>query len=113
MMGLTPVQSNCLEFLKQSRAASVMPTYREIRDHLGIKSIGRAHKIVAALEERGLVRRMSNRPRALQVVDPKSMHAVLLSPETFGLARIYASNQGIGVDAAVDAIVRERLWGLA
>lgn len=68
-MGLTEVQAKALTFIRRRVAAGgVAPTYAEIAEALGIKSKSGAHRVVDELEERGHVRRLPRRRRALEVV---------------------------------------------
>ena len=46
----------------------VCPSYQEISDIVGLKSKGRVNAIVRQLEERGYIRRMEGRARAMEVI---------------------------------------------
>lgn len=63
---LTERQGQLLDFLKTRRRA---PTVREIMRALGIKSTSVVHTRLCELEERGFIRRMANRARAIQVIE--------------------------------------------
>lgn len=68
-MGLTPLQLRCLNFLKDYIAdRGVAPTITEIMDALGQSSRSAAHRVVTALEERGHIRRMPYKVRAIEVI---------------------------------------------
>jgi repressor LexA len=69
MMGSTKLQADCLRFVASySREHGIGPTYQEIADALGYKSKSAAHRVVEGLEYRGLIRRLKNRARGLEVV---------------------------------------------
>jgi SOS-response transcriptional repressor LexA len=69
MMGATKLQADCLRFVASySREHGIGPTYHEIADALGYKSKSAAHHVVEGLEYRGLIRRLKNRARGLEVV---------------------------------------------
>ncbi len=111
MMGLTEIQRNCIDYLRAYSGAhdGVMPTYRDIADHLGYRSISRVHQLLVTLEDRGAVKRIAAKARALEIVEPSSFRAVLLTAETFGLVKSYSGSRQISVDTAVNAIIKERL----
>ena len=46
----------------------VSPSFEEMKDALDLKSKSGVHRLISALEERGFLRRLPNRARALEVV---------------------------------------------
>jgi len=46
----------------------VSPSFDEMKDALGLKSKSGVHRLIKALEERGFIKRLPNRARALEVV---------------------------------------------
>jgi repressor LexA len=50
------------------QAEGVPPSFDEMKDALGLKSKSGVHRLVTALEERGFLRRLHHRARALEVV---------------------------------------------
>jgi repressor LexA len=76
-VGLTHQQDRLLAFLKKRMADSnVAPSFEEMMDHLGLGSKSGVHRLITGLEERGCIRRMPHRARAIEVVDPKDPNAV-------------------------------------
>jgi repressor LexA len=66
---LTPKQHELLMFIKERLARSgVSPSFDEMREALDLKSKSGVHRLISALEERGFIRRLPNRARALEVV---------------------------------------------
>jgi hypothetical protein len=66
-------QAACFTFIKaRIDETNVPPTLQEIADHLDLRSKSGIHRLVAALEARGLIRRLPNRARAIEVLDPKN-----------------------------------------
>jgi repressor LexA len=57
------------------KAKGVPPSYDEMKDSLGLASKSGIHRLITALEERGFIRRLPNKARALEV---------LKLPEDFG-----------------------------
>jgi len=66
---LTAKQHQLLVFIQERLAdKGVSPSFDEMKDALGLKSKSGVHRLVNALEERGFIRRMANRARALEVI---------------------------------------------
>ena len=66
---LTEKQHAALSFIDgRISATGVAPSFEEIKDHLGLASKSGVHRLVDALVERGFLRRLPNRARALDVV---------------------------------------------
>jgi len=75
---LTRKQSELLEFLvKHSEEQDVPPSYDEMRDALGLASKSGIHRLVSGLEERGHIRRLANRARAIEILRPSGAAASL------------------------------------
>lgn len=66
---LTAKQHELLHFIQQRLDASgISPSFEEMKEALGLKSKSGIHRLISALEERGFLRRLPNRARALEVV---------------------------------------------
>jgi repressor LexA len=66
---LTPKQHELLMFIKDRLGRTgVSPSFDEMREALQLKSKSGVHRLISALEERGFIRRLPNRARALEVV---------------------------------------------
>jgi len=50
------------------KATGVPPSYDEMKDALGLASKSGIHRLITALEERGFIRRLPNKARALEVL---------------------------------------------
>ena len=50
------------------RDTGVSPSFEEMKEALDLKSKSGVHRLISALEERGFIRRLANRARALEVV---------------------------------------------
>ena len=85
---LTAKQNELLRYIDARLAETgVSPSFEEMKDALDLKSKSGVHRLISALEERGFIRRLPNRARALEV---------LKMPETRG-----ASGVPTGPTAAV------------
>ena len=68
---LTKKQSELLSFLKSHMDKhEVPPSFDEMRDALGLASKSGIHRLVSGLEERGFIRRLANRARAIEILRP-------------------------------------------
>jgi repressor LexA len=66
---LTKKQKNLLLFInKKIRSTGISPSYEEMKDSLNLKSKSGIHRLISALEERGFVKRLAHKARALEVI---------------------------------------------
>jgi repressor LexA len=66
---LTAKQHELLLFIQQRLEDSgISPSFEEMKEALDLKSKSGVHRLISALEERGFIRRLANRARALEVV---------------------------------------------
>ena len=80
---LTKKQKNLLLFInKKIRSSGVSPSYEEMKNSLNLKSKSGIHRLISALEERGFIKRLAHKARALEV---------LKLPETASANDIYNS----------------------
>ena len=80
---LTKKQKNLLLFInKKIRSTGVSPSYEEMKNSLSLKSKSGIHRLISALEERGFIKRLAHKARALEV---------LKLPETASANDIYNS----------------------
>ncbi len=66
---LTKKQKNLLLFInKKIRSTGISPSYEEMKNSLNLKSKSGIHRLITALEERGFIRRLAHKARALEVI---------------------------------------------
>ena len=66
---LTKKQKNLLLFInKKIRSSGVSPSYEEMKNSLNLKSKSGIHRLISALEERGFIKRLAHKARALEVL---------------------------------------------
>jgi len=66
---LTRKQHELLRFISDRlKATGVSPSFEEMKEALALKSKSGVHRLISALEERGFIRRLPNRARALEVL---------------------------------------------
>ena len=86
---LTKKQQQLLSFIdKRVSDTGVSPSFEEMKEALGLKSKSGIHRLITALEERGFIRRLPHRARALEVirspsaeVGDKSKSASIVKPD--------------------------------
>jgi repressor LexA len=85
---LTRKQHELLMFINQRLTATgVSPSFDEMKDALNLRSKSGIHRLISGLEERGFIRRLAHRARALEVIKlpeesaaPGSTEKVRFSP---------------------------------
>ena len=66
---LTKKQKNLLLYINKNLSSSgVSPSYEEMKKSLNLKSKSGIHRLISALEERGFIRRLAHKARALEVI---------------------------------------------
>ena len=66
---LTAKQRELLLFIdERMKNSGISPSFDEMREALELKSKSGVHRLISALEERGFIRRLPNRARALEVI---------------------------------------------
>jgi len=96
---LTKKQKNLLIFInKKIRSTGVSPSYEEMKNALNLKSKSGIHRLITALEERGFVRRLAHKARALEVVK---------LPETASVNDIYNSFSPSVIKGGLDTDIKK------
>ena len=96
---LTKKQKELLDFLtNHAQKNDVPPSFDEMRDALGLASKSGIHRLVSGLEERGYIRRLANRARAIEILKP---------------VKAAADSIGRNVAAAADAVSLPMLGRIA
>ena len=66
---LTRKQYELLRFISERlKESGVPPSFDEMKDALDLRSKSGIHRLITALEERGFIRRLPNRARAIEVI---------------------------------------------
>jgi len=97
--GLTPKQEKVLNFIRKRVGERLPPTIREIGEELGFKSTGTVRDYLKVLMQKGLVRRMNNKSRALELTERASLKIPIIGSIMAGKPNLaYEEIQGY-VDA--------------
>src|SRR5258708_2808446 len=110
---LTRKQHELLMFIhERMKESGIPPSFDEMKDALDLRSKSGIHRLIKALEERGFIRRLPNRARALEVLRlPESAAAPLAAsrPRGFSPSVIEGSlgkvRQVVGGEVANDPVV--------
>lgn len=90
---LTAKQRELLLFIQRKlEETGISPSFEEMKEALDLKSKSGVHRLISALEERGFIRRLPNRARALEV---------LKQPDDIAASRPLPAN-----DASNDAVAK-------
>src|ERR1700750_1862984 len=66
---ITRKQHELLMFIhERMKESGIPPSFDEMKDALDLRSKSGIHRLITALEERGFIRRLPNRARALEVI---------------------------------------------
>ncbi|MFN3607002.1 MAG: transcriptional repressor LexA [Cypionkella sp.] len=93
---LTRKQLELLEFIRlRMDKDGVPPSFDEMKDALDLRSKSGIHRLITALEERGFIRRLAHRARALEIVKlPESMERAAQERAEIKLAEKQAARAG-------------------
>lgn len=115
MMGLTRKQRACLNFLKAYMTDhNAPPSLEEIAAGLGNSPNSRSnvHRLLNVLEERGHIRRLQHRARAIEIVANES-DVVTLSPQVRAEVLAYATRTNTTIQVAANELLAEYLGKVA
>ena len=101
---LTAKQHELIRFIQtRLEETGISPSFEEMKEALDLKSKSGVHRLISALEERGFIRRLPNRARALEVL--KTPEEAVSSPRARNAA---AANAPSAANDTVDAAAAAR-----
>ena len=102
---LTAKQHELIRFIQtRLEETGISPSFEEMKEALDLKSKSGVHRLISALEERGFIRRLPNRARALEVL--KTPEEAVSSPRARNAASAgvpSAANDLVGAAVAARA----------
>lgn len=107
---LTKKQLDLLEFIhKRVQRDGVPPSFDEMKEALDLRSKSGIHRLITALEERGFIRRLAHRARAIEIVKlPESMGGTDKASSGFAPrvidGGVSTAKQPLGDTMAVEAV---------
>ena len=107
---LTKTQFELLLFINERlKETGVSPSFDEMKEALNLKSKSGIHRLITALEERGFIKRLAHRARALEVVKlPDTIASSMSAPTRHGRSTPNAP-QAANDDNAVTVSVMGRI----
>jgi repressor LexA len=100
---LTRKQYELLRFINERlKEAGVPPSFDEMKDALDLRSKSGIHRLITALEERGFIRRLPNRARAIEVIKLPELSPGSGSNRRGFTPSVIEGNLGKGRGAAAD-----------
>lgn len=107
---LTKKQFELLLFINERlKETGVSPSFDEMKEALNLKSKSGIHRLITALEERGFIKRLAHRARALEVVKlPDTIASSMSAPTRHGRSTPNAP-QAANDDNAVTVSVMGRI----
>ena len=99
---LTRKQRDLLEFIHaRVQRDGVPPSFDEMKEALDLRSKSGIHRLITALEERGFIRRLAHRARALEIVKmPEAMERPAFEPKVIAGDRTDPPRGAMPVEAA-------------
>lgn len=110
---LTAAQRDLLAFIQSYAEAhrGVPPTWAEMAAASGLRSKSGVTRLICGLEERGYIRRLPNRARAIEILRPAGAEPLLtVTREPNGDVGLQAG-PGLGAAVATDPTLRVRIYG--
>ena len=108
---LTAKQHELIRFIQQRlEETGISPSFEEMKEALDLKSKSGVHRLISALEERGFIRRLPNRARALEVIKqpedatPAARQATTSRDNVVSLASAAAAKPAPAPEPANDVI---------
>ncbi len=108
---LTNKQYDLLMFIhKRVQRDGVSPSFDEMKEALDLRSKSGIHRLITALEERGFIRRLAHRARAVEIVKMPENHAADTRPRGFtpsvieGDGRRASSGPPAALEVTADAV---------
>ncbi len=98
---LTRKQLELLDFIKtRMDVDGVPPSFDEMKEALDLRSKSGIHRLITALEERGFIRRLAHRARALEIVKlPEAMEKAGFKPRVIEGSKAEPPRAALPVEA--------------
>ena len=99
---LTRKQMDLLEFIhKRMQKDGVPPSFDEMKEALDLRSKSGIHRLITALEERGFIRRLAHRARAIEIVRlPDNIDAGGFKPRVIEGSRTDPPRDAMNIEGA-------------
>lgn len=95
MIGLTKLEGRVMAALEALTVDGVGPSFDEIMSATGMASRGGVHRIVTSLEDKGRIRRLPHRARAIEILNPTKLDRIDLD--------VLSQTELLALSCAIDA----------
>ena len=87
---LTSKQAKLLDYLTNTlKNNKVSPSFDEMRKYLGLSSKSGVHRLISSLEERGFIKRLHNKARAIKIIKEDNISADLTDKNSIDYGNSY------------------------
>ena len=91
-------------YVQRMQRDGVPPSFDEMKDALDLRSKSGIHRLITALEERGFIRRLAHRARAIEIVKlPEAMEAPGFQPKVISGDKVDPPREAMPVQS-IDAL---------
>lgn len=111
---LTRKQHELLTFIHEKlEATGISPSFEEMKEALDLRSKSGIHRLITALEERGFIRRLAHRARALEVIKLPEAKTATKKPRSNVIEPNFKRRPEalVGAVGGADGVVEMPLWG--
>ncbi|MGE0667444.1 MAG: transcriptional repressor LexA [Sphingomonadales bacterium] len=111
---LTRKQHELLTFINDRlEATGISPSFEEMKEALDLRSKSGIHRLITALEERGFIRRLAHRARALEVLKLPEAKGAVKKPKSNVIEPNFKRRPEalVGAVSGADGVVDMPLWG--
>ena len=71
---LTKKQKELFDYLKEYISSNqISPSFEEMKEAVNLKSKSGIHRLISSLEERGFIKRLKHKARAMEIIDKNSI----------------------------------------
>lgn len=110
---LTKKQHQLLMFIKDHLSENgISPSFEEMKEALGLHSKSGIHRLISALEERGFIRRLAHRARALEIIKLPEKSLIPAEQRNLPLGDVssaYNAPMGAANDAGIEIPMHGRI----
>ncbi len=109
---LTRKQHELIRFIQvRLEESGVSPSFEEMKEALDLKSKSGVHRLISALEERGFIRRLPNRARALEVLKQPEDVSTKLPSRVTSAAGVAARSDAATLRSPANDVIEIPLHG--
>jgi hypothetical protein len=106
MIGLTRKQAELFRFIKaRIDATGVPPSFEEMKDAVNLRSKSGVARLIVGLEERGVIRRMPHRARAIEIASSVPDGSIKIEEPALQRLKDYAGKYQVSLDRAANHLL--------